>query len=83
MSTLHRDNPRIVPTTDPLALDELKRLWPKGCAAPDGYVDWHNWAEAQGAHGLKQERCKRCRRFYFPQEKPEHMTCEAPARTAK
>jgi hypothetical protein len=66
---------RIVKTTDPLALDDLKRLWPKGCAAPDGYVDWHNWAEAQDAHGLKQTRCKQCRLYFFPQEAPEHVGC--------
>lgn len=68
---------RIVKTADPLALDELKRDWPKGCAPPTGYVEWHNWAEAQDAHGLKQKRCERCRFWFFPQEAPSHINCTA------
>jgi hypothetical protein len=66
---------RSVKTTDPLAIDDLKRDWPKGCAPPTGYVEWHNWAEAQDAHGLKQTRCKRCALWFFPQEAPAHINC--------
>lgn len=55
---------------------EVMRDWPKGCAPPaTGYAEWQNWATAQERHGLKQSKCRRCRRYFFPQEKPEHMTC--------
>lgn len=85
VSGVHPDapHPRMVPRivkSDPLHVAELMDTWPKGCAAPSGYVEWHNWAEAQDAHGLKQTRCGRCHRYYFPQEKPEHMTCSAAAK---
>jgi hypothetical protein len=66
---------REVATIDPLAVDELKHEWPKGCAPPVGYVPWSNWAEAQTLHGLKQTLCDKCERYYFPQEKPSHMRC--------
>jgi len=61
---------------------ELKAEYPKGCAPPAGYVAWHEWAEAQGAHGLTQKQCERCWKYYFPQEKPSHMTCEQIKRPA-
>ena len=51
----------------------LKQLYPKGCAPPSGYVAWHQWAKAQGAHGLKQTRCEQCRRYLFPQELSGHV----------
>lgn len=66
---------RDVATIDPLAIDELKREWPKGCAPPVGYVQWSDWAEAQTLHGLNQKWCKWCERFFFPQEKPSHLRC--------
>lgn len=47
---------------------ELKARWPAGSAAPSGYVDWHEWAEAQTLHGLKQRLCVTCGRYRFPQE---------------
>jgi hypothetical protein len=67
---------RLVTTIHPDAIDELKSDWPKGCAPPTRYVEWHNWAEAQDAHGLKQTPCKHCKRFFFPQEKSAHMRCQ-------
>jgi hypothetical protein len=66
---------RVVKTSDPLARFELMKDWPKGCAPPTGYVEWHNWAEAQDGHGLKQERCSRCKLWFFPQEAPSHINC--------
>jgi hypothetical protein len=58
------------------SIRELKREWPKGCAAPSGYTEWADWAEAQTAHGLEQSHCDWCKRWYFPQEKPQHMRCK-------
>lgn len=37
-----------------------KKRWPKGCMPPQGYADWHDWAMAQAAHGLKQQQCNQC-----------------------
>lgn len=51
--------------------------WPKYCSAPSGYVAWHEWAEAQGLHGLSQTQCARCKRHFFPQEYEGH-TCISP-----
>lgn len=51
--------------------------WPKGCAKPQGYGDFFEWAEAQELHGLKQEKCPACRRWLFPQE-PHPSECTAP-----
>lgn len=47
----------------------LKRDWPKGSMPPAGYADWHEWAEAQELHGLKQRWCRACLTYLFPQEK--------------
>lgn len=58
----------------PTRRDTLKALYPAGCMPPSGYVAWHEWARAQGAQGLKQIRCKRCRLWHFPQQIAGH-TC--------
>ncbi len=47
----------------------LMEEFPKGCAAPADYFAWHDWAEAQTAHGLKQKQCQCCRKWLFPQER--------------
>lgn len=39
-----------------------------GDPPPDGYNDWHAWAEVQAKAGLKQEQCCGCSRWFFPQE---------------
>jgi hypothetical protein len=39
----------------------------KGDPPPDGYMDWHAWAEVQYKAGLRQNRC-RCGKWLFPQE---------------
>lgn len=39
-----------------------------GDPPPEGYLDWHEWAEVQRKAGLKQELCGRCSRWKFPQE---------------
>lgn len=56
-------------------LKVIRESFPKGSAPPTGYVDWHNWAEAQDSFGLKQKQCSRCERWFFPQEASSHMTC--------
>lgn len=40
-----------------------------GTQPPGGYMDWHNWAEAQHKAGLRQKRCRTCGLYMFPQEK--------------
>jgi len=40
----------------------------KGSQPPLGYVQWHEWAEAQLKVGLYQEQCPRCHLWRFPQE---------------
>lgn len=39
-----------------------------GDPPPDGYCDWHAWAEIQYKSGLRQKRCGICSLFAFPQE---------------
>jgi hypothetical protein len=56
---------------------EIKDRWPKGSGAPSGYVDWHEWAEAQQLHGLHSTKCSRCKKWHFPQEVEGH-TCTPP-----
>lgn len=39
-----------------------------GSPAPEGYLDWHEWAEVQHKAGLRQVECSRCARWCYPQE---------------
>lgn len=39
-----------------------------GDQPPEGYLDWHDWAEVQARAGLKQQQCGRCLKGRFPQE---------------
>jgi hypothetical protein len=61
---------------------EIMGQWPTGSRAPSGYVDWHEWAEAQQLHGLRSKQCKRCKKWHFPQEVEGH-TCTPPQGTEK
>lgn len=61
---------------------ELMQEYPKGSMPPPGYVAWHEWATAQGLHGLEQKQCERCKLYLFPQEVDEH-TCTPPKRKAR
>lgn len=38
-----------------------------GDPEPDGYLQWHEWAEVQWKSGLRQQQCAVCDRWYFPQ----------------
>lgn len=59
----------------------LKNEWTKGSMPPYGYVDWHNWAEAQHKHGLRQTCCVDCGLWRFPQELPcDHRQARAVGR---
>lgn len=39
-----------------------------GDPPPTGYSDWHAWADVQHKAGLRQKRCGRCQRWFFPVE---------------
>ena len=39
-----------------------------GDQAPEGYLDWHEWAEVQHKAGLRQKECGKCGRWKYPQE---------------
>lgn len=39
-----------------------------GDPAPAGYLDWHEWAEAQHKSGLRQSECGECAKWFYPQE---------------
>lgn len=46
--------------------------WIDGCKPgdppPEGYNDWHAWADVQVKAGLRQEACAGCSLYKFPQE---------------
>lgn len=48
-----------------------------GSMPPDGYIAWHEWAEAQGKGGLKQSQCGECDLWFFPQEAINHAPNKA------
>jgi len=39
-----------------------------GDPAPEGYLDWHEWAETQHKGGLRQVECPGCSKWRYPQE---------------
>lgn len=39
-----------------------------GDQAPEGYLDWHEWAEIQHKGGLRQVQCPKCGKWQYPQE---------------
>lgn len=42
--------------------------------APKGYLQWHQWAQDQyQKHKLRQQRCGRCSRWWFPQELSDRL----------
>ena len=43
-----------------------------GDPAPDGYLDWHAWADVQHKGGLRQAKCPVCGLWRFEQEKCDH-----------
>lgn len=53
-----------------------------GDQAPEGYLAWHEWAEAQHKAGLRQKQCGRCGLWRYPQELSGDVI-EWEARTAR
>lgn len=39
-----------------------------GSMPPQGYLQWHQWAEAQEKAGLRQSQCGCCGLWRYPQE---------------
>lgn len=39
-----------------------------GDQAPEGYLEWHEWAEVQHKAGLRQKQCGRCGLWRYPQQ---------------
>lgn len=39
-----------------------------GDQAPEGYLDWQEWAGVQHKAGLRQKMCGRCMLWRYPQE---------------
>jgi hypothetical protein len=39
-----------------------------GSQPPQGYIAWHEWADAQHKGGLRQKQCGVCGLWRFPQE---------------
>lgn len=39
-----------------------------GDPRPSGYLDFFEWARVQHRGGLRQRRCRACKRWNFPQE---------------
>lgn len=48
---------------------DIMPIFKVGDPRPEGYLEFHEWARVQIAGGLRQEWCKVCRRYRFPQEK--------------
>lgn len=46
---------------------EQQRYRP-GDQAPQGYLEWHEWAEVQHKAGLRQKQCGRCGLWRYPQQ---------------
>ena len=41
-----------------------------GDPPPKGYLQWHEWARVQYAHGSRQRQCASCDLWKFPPELP-------------
>lgn len=53
-----------------------------GDPAPEGYLEWHEWAEIQHKAGLRQKQCGRCGLWRYPQELSDKLD-RMEARTRK
>ena len=51
----------------PIRLDGIDSYQP-GDPPPDGYIEWHGWADVQRRAGLRQRQCELCRLWHYPQE---------------
>lgn len=41
-----------------------------GDLPPEGYLEWHAWAEVQYKAGIPQSYCSNCGKYHTPQELP-------------
>lgn len=57
------------PREQPYLCIKIIPVYQVGDPRPQGYVEFFEWARVQAKGGLRQKRCKVCRRFRFPQEK--------------
>jgi polyferredoxin len=46
----------------------VQQTFKPGDQAPEGYLDWHEWAETQHKSGLRQKECGRCGKWKYPQQ---------------
>lgn len=46
----------------------VMRDYKPGDLPPEGYLQWHEWAEVQRKAGIKQVECPTCARWKTPQE---------------
>lgn len=53
-----------------------------GDPAPNGYLAWHEWAEAQHKAGLRQTTCPACGKWRFPSQYSEVVDRCAVGQTA-
>jgi len=44
-----------------------------GDMPPEGYIQWHEWAEVQRKAGIKQVTCAHCDKWFTPQELSGHV----------
>lgn len=51
----------------------VSREFKPGDPAPEGYLEWHEWAEVQHEAGLRQKECGRCGKWWYPQELSDQM----------
>jgi hypothetical protein len=47
---------------------DFVREFKAGDPPPSGYLEWHEWANAQERGGLRQRRCPICQKWRYPQE---------------
>ena len=51
-----------------LSLGNVGNMCPSHKPNLVSYVHWHDWAENQAKKGIKQTKCEKCKRWFFPSE---------------
>ena len=46
----------------------VQKKYLPGSLPPDGYLEWHEWADVQRKAGIKQVECGMCGKWKTPQE---------------
>jgi len=60
----------------------VQSTYKPGDQPPEGYLEWHEWAEVQRKAGIRQQMCGRCARWKTPQELSD-IVDTTPARTSR